>query len=621
MVFRLRLSYLLILIFVVGIGISSASQYRDISDRKADLTERAIPLLTLAQQLVALLSVQSEQIVALRYVDMNANFGEIARNLQSRQDQFDQTMRAYLDLSGDPALQSAASRLFASTASLIELKLQRQRLSQVRFRQLSALRAMVDQMDLQIEELRLDTLTKLQASVDQLGTGSEIVDRIGVLSSLLNTLISLELRLEQMLDIVENADINLDPVATDTVVEDLRFSLREIVAMMTRVPTSSLQQALAAELSDVHRLINDEGGVLANADRQAALQAEIDQAVASGITQIRLIEAQIAQTIIAADIDTQETSSLLDQSIRTVATTNLLLVVVFVGGFVLVTLILVELQLNRRIQSLIGSVRRFAAGHYTDDIAVTGADELGEIADALRLSQDVSRDLERSNLDLQSFAYAASHDLKTPLRAITDLAEWTLEDAREELSDENFKRLELLSNRSIRLSHLLDGLLLYARVDGMTDQDQAVNLDDECTAIADLLDPDGHYAVIVEDPELEFSTAIVPLRQILNNLISNAMKHHDKPTGTIWVRARTQGNIVEIEVEDDGPGIPQRFHQKIFELFQKLESRDVVEGAGIGLALVEKLAERHGGGIQLVPQQDGMRGCVFKFKLALARAA
>lgn len=617
-VFRLRLSYFLTFVFAIGVGISLAALIKDISGRKDDLTQRALPLLAQAYDLVTLLSVQSEQIVALQYADVYADFADIVRNFQSRQNAFDQMIGGYQSLSGDYALQPAAAALFDSTAILITLEQDRQRLSNRRLALLEDLRAIVDQIEIQIEELRLDVLTELRSNIDQMDRGQDVRNRVGTLSLQLNTLVSFGLRVEQMQDIVEGDGQNHIPMGSAHVGEELQFKLREILALMSRMPTSNQQRLIASEIARARQLITDDPGILSYADRQIVVQSEIEQSVATSLAQIRGIKEQIARIISTANNGAEETSTLLDQSIRAVSAANLLLVV-FACGFVLVLVILVERQLNRRIQNLIAAVRRFAAGHYDDTITVVGTDELGEIADAMRLSQTVARDLARSNADLQSFAYAASHDLKTPLRAITDLADWTLEDARDELSEENFERLTLLSNRSKRLSHLLDGLLLYARVDGMLDQDEDVDLIAECATIADLADPDGHYPVVVVGPVPQFATAIVPLRQILGNLISNAIKHHDQPSGKIKVRARTNTQHIEIDVADDGPGIPPRFHAKIFELFQKLESRDVVEGAGIGLALVKKLAERHGGGVTLRSPEDGERGTVFTVTLALAQ--
>lgn len=620
MVFRLRLSYILIFAFVIAIGMSSASNFKDIAARKDELMDRAIPLLETAHELVVLLSVQSEQVVALRYLDVSAELDQIARSFQDRQTRFDETIDVYQTLSGDHALQPAAVQLFTSAAALIDLKRQRQQLSLARFDQLAQLRAIVDQMEVQIEGLRLDVLTELQNNIAQLSDGPDAREQVGTLSTQLNTLISFGLRIEKMQDIVESGDRYQDPVSSTFVAENLRFTLREIVALINRIPASDQQRQLALTLTQARNLISAEDSILLNADALVLVQAEIAQSVEVSLEQIRLIEAQISTSIAAANQNTQAIGRQLDQAIRAVSTSNLLLVVVFAGGFVLVVLVLVELQLNRRIQSLIASVRRLASGNYDDRIEVAGTDELGEIADALRLSQGVARDLKRSNADLQSFAYAASHDLKAPLRAITDLAQWTLEDAREELSSENFERLELLSRRAMRLSQLLDGLLLYASVDGLTDQNQIIDLVAECDAIGDLIDPEGQFSVVVDDDPVVFSTAIVPVRQILNNLIANAIKHHDQPTGVITVRTVKTDRFVEIAVADDGPGIPQRYHHKIFELFQKLESRDVVEGAGIGLALVKKLAERHGGEVRLESNGDEARGAVFIVRLALARA-
>ena len=617
MVFRLRMSYFIIILLVFATGFSSAMQFKSIADRKSDLTDGAIPFLAQAQSLVTLLSAQAEQIVALQYIDPNANLDDFEQSFQQRRGEFEEKIKTYEVLASNSDLRESASRLFGSSETLIDLELRKQQLVRARAQQLERLRVIVDQMEIFIEGLRLDLLTDIQNGID-LGTESA---RIGQLSLQLNTLISLELRIENMQDTVESGAQNQDRFSSKTMAQDLSFSLRESLRLISRIDASDERVLLARELIAAGVLLSGKGGVLESVDAQVSLQGEIDDVVAASLQHVRRIETLIATTIETANARAETTSALLDQSIRSVSITNLFLLVVVTGGFVLVLLFLIEMQLNRRIKSLITSVRRFADGDYADKIAVTGTDELGEIAHALRLSQKVARDLRRSNADLQSFAYAASHDLKTPLRAITDLAEWTLEDARDELSAENLRRLELLSKRSVRLSDLLDALLLYAQVDGMSAEDAPVDLHEECAAIADLVDPKGHFSVTVTPGSANFSAPLVPFRQILTNLVSNAIKHHDKLSGTIIVRAQSSTNFVELEVQDDGPGIPSEYHSKIFRLFEKLESRDVVEGSGIGLSLVEKLTTRHGGSIRVKSDPNKQRGTTFVARLSSSRTA
>ncbi|WP_288391865.1 ATP-binding protein [uncultured Herbaspirillum sp.] len=101
--------------------------------------------------------------------------------------------------------------------------------------------------------------------------------------------------------------------------------------------------------------------------------------------------------------------------------------------------------------------------------------------------------------------------------------------------------------------------------------------------------------------------------------MSNAVKHHDRPQGTITVAVRRLADdLAEFTVADDGPGIDPTFHQRVFQMFQTLRPRDEVEGSGIGLALVKKLVENAGGKISLLSNAPIQRGCTFMFTWPIA---
>ena len=99
---------------------------------------------------------------------------------------------------------------------------------------------------------------------------------------------------------------------------------------------------------------------------------------------------------------------------------------------------------------------------------------------------------------------------------------------------------------------------------------------------------------------------------MLENLIDNGLKHHDRTAGRITVAMRAIDGGVEFRVSDDGPGIPVRFRDRVFEIFKTLASRDEVEGSGIGLAIVKKMVELHGGQIRIEGAPD-QRGTTFAF--------
>ena len=110
-----------------------------------------------------------------------------------------------------------------------------------------------------------------------------------------------------------------------------------------------------------------------------------------------------------------------------------------------------------------------------------------------------------------------------------------------------------------------------------------------------------------------------PLDIILRNLIDNAIKHHDRESGKIWITYRKAGSFVEFEVKDDGPGIPEDYHERIFQIFQTLKPRDEVEGSGIGLAIVKKLVDTYGGTIRLESEEGS--GAAFFFTFPAKRFA
>ncbi len=206
-------------------------------------------------------------------------------------------------------------------------------------------------------------------------------------------------------------------------------------------------------------------------------------------------------------------------------------------------------------------------------------------------------ELARSNADLEEFAYVASHDLKAPLRAISHLVEWIAEDIEVTASTETVDNLKLLRGRVVRLQTLLDGLLAYARIGKSRVSFEPVDITEVVRDVVAVLSPPPSFVVecVGEMPLLR--THRTPILVVLQNLIANGLKHHDRAEGRITVSMTLENGVAEFRVSDDGPGIAPRFHEKIFMIFQTLASRDDVESSGIGLAIVKKRVEGHGGRI------------------------
>jgi signal transduction histidine kinase len=237
-----------------------------------------------------------------------------------------------------------------------------------------------------------------------------------------------------------------------------------------------------------------------------------------------------------------------------------------------------------------------------------------DITDQKRIEERMARqsaELARSNADLEQFAYVASHDLRAPLRAMANLAEWIEEDMPDDLPEKVRGHIEKLHRGVARMETLTDDLLTYSRAGREAEEVCRVDSAAMVRDVAALLAPPEGFVVDAGPGLPVFDTAKAPLEQVLRNLVGNAIKHHDRPSGTVTVSARDRGEWFEFHVKDDGPGIPEEHHAAVFQMFQKLESRDRVEGTGMGLALVKRIVEGHGGQVR-VDSKPG-EGSTFRF--------
>ncbi len=219
-------------------------------------------------------------------------------------------------------------------------------------------------------------------------------------------------------------------------------------------------------------------------------------------------------------------------------------------------------------------------------------------------------ELSRSNQELDQFAYVASHDLKAPLRGIDNLVGWIWEDIDDK--DSVIEHIQLMRCRIQRMKTLLDDLLEYSRVGRMDDETSLVDIN---FLVQDLFQqstpPEGFTLDQTSNQVEPFETLAAPFGQVIRNLINNAIKHNDSEKGLIRVHAIDKGDIVEIIVEDNGPGIEAKYHEQIFGMFEKLKSKDEVEGSGMGLAMVKKICLSVGGSISVASSKGhGSQFCV-----------
>lgn len=266
---------------------------------------------------------------------------------------------------------------------------------------------------------------------------------------------------------------------------------------------------------------------------------------------------------------------------------------------------LLNTALEQRIERSFEHIRKDGL-QFTASVAVNlRYDQNNEPVGYVFISKNIEKEKEyeeritKTNQELEQFAYITSHDLKAPLRSITSLINWIEEDKANTLTEESKEHFNLLISRANRMNNLIEGILTYSRI-GRVDFDiTKVSIKNLIQEILETLDSEKkvkiHYA---EDLPI-FTTSKIPLLQVFTNLLNNAIKYNDKPEVKIEIGYKDQEKYYEFYVTDNGPGIDPEYHQKIFEIFQTLQSRDEIESTGIGLSIVKKIVESRGGKVTI----------------------
>jgi PAS domain S-box-containing protein len=206
-------------------------------------------------------------------------------------------------------------------------------------------------------------------------------------------------------------------------------------------------------------------------------------------------------------------------------------------------------------------------------------------------------EIESANRELKDFAYVVSHDLKAPLRGIKTLASWLSADYADKLDEQGKEQIRLLSGRVDRMNNLINGVLEYSRVGRIQEKQSLVDLNKLVPEIIDMIAPPENINITVENELPKIECEPTRITQVFQNLLSNAVKYMDKPQGLIKVGCIEENGFWKFSVSDNGPGIEEKFFEKIFQIFQTLAPRDSVESTGIGLTVAKKIVELYGGRI------------------------
>ena len=222
-------------------------------------------------------------------------------------------------------------------------------------------------------------------------------------------------------------------------------------------------------------------------------------------------------------------------------------------------------------------------------------------------------DLQSVNKELKDFAYVVSHDLKAPLRAIKNLADWLATDYTDKLGQDGKEQMDLLISRVDRMHKLIDGVLQYSRIGRIKEHPVYIDLNELIPKIIETLDPAANIKIEVKNQLPTIFAEQSRIFQIFQNLLSNAIKYMDKPNGQIEVASTEEDGYWKFAVTDNGKGIEPKNFEKIFQIFQTLIPRDQMESTGVGLTIVKKIVETCDGKIW-VESQFGI-GSTFCFTL------
>jgi signal transduction histidine kinase len=315
--------------------------------------------------------------------------------------------------------------------------------------------------------------------------------------------------------------------------------------------------------------------------------------------------------------------------------------VVLLAGVLLVMLL--RYLVTRPVNNLASEVRRIAAGDYnhtvdTDgppEVASLGRDvdgmrrqivaDLDEVRGARAAIEEANRQLEqqtveltRSNRDLEQFAYVASHDLQEPLRKVASFCQLLQRRYAGQLDERADQYIGFAVDGAQRMQRLINDLLAFSRIGRITAGFTEVDLSRVMGDVQAQTEAARQYT----DGEVTWSDLPVVqgeeslLENLIANLVSNSLKfRRPNVPPRVHISARRSGNEWEITCQDNGIGIEPEFADKIFVIFQRLHAKDAYPGTGIGLAIVKKIVEYHGGRVWVDP--DVREGTAVRFTLPM----
>ncbi len=321
----------------------------------------------------------------------------------------------------------------------------------------------------------------------------------------------------------------------------------------------------------------------------------------------------------------------IDQEIRALNRVLITVGIVIVALGILLSWLMIY-TLSKPFADLVQGIKRFGLDQTTSLLPVHRTDEIGNLARSFQqtahsvnekselLKQEItvrkyieetlkvqSKELKRSNEELEKFAYVASHDLQEPLRKVQAFGDRLKKHSGSSLDQKSQDYLDRMQSAASRMSQLISDLLSFSRIATRKNPRELVALDSILDGVLQDLEIaiEQAKAQIVRKPLCEAKVDKVQFRQLFQNLIGNAIKFR-KPDGQhiieIWATFNSNKSEVEIHIKDNGIGFSQQYADRVFEVFQRLHARTEYQGTGIGLAICRKIVERHQGELDVLAE-------------------
>jgi light-regulated signal transduction histidine kinase (bacteriophytochrome) len=219
--------------------------------------------------------------------------------------------------------------------------------------------------------------------------------------------------------------------------------------------------------------------------------------------------------------------------------------------------------------------------------------------------------LKHQNEQLNDYAHLVSHDLKSSLRNLSALLAWVKEDCSEKIGEESVGNLNLMEAKIEKMDKFLEDIINYSEIGTTSLKTTTIDLNKTITKIMESIHIPQNISIVVKGDLPVLKGDARRLRQVFQNLISNAINFNDKEKGLIEIGVEEAENFFTFSIKDNGQGIPQEYHEKIFNTFTTLGYQE--KATGMGLSIVKRVLDLYGGEIWL--ESEVSKGSIFYFTI------